>query len=363
MENDVSIEEFENIQKSRRVAISDFEKEIKDQDKLCRDTVNAWLCPFSWENQQETHRNTRSVCKDPGRWLLNDPRFQDWLSPDYCSKPLLWLNGIPGAGMTFIKSNPNDKPFLLSEIQGKTILASVVVDEARRVPNSTLAFFYCKHKDEMRNSFMAVVRSILAQILFRNPHLLPYFHEKASLSNSTILSSTDIAEEMLQTTLNSCERTYLIIDGLDECGQTERMKISSRFLKIAEALAPAEMDSIRCLFVSQDDGAARKTLGNLPTIRITTENKEDLKDFAAVWHEKIEVKFGILRSNDTHIANIISARAQGKYLTATKILILMFPGMFIFAEVLAKYLEGQLSRAALLAELNPATLPVKLDDV
>jgi len=194
---------------------------------------------------------------------------------------------------------------------GKTILASVVVDEARCVPNSTLAFFYCKHNDEMRNSFMAVARSILAQILSQNPHLLPYFHEKAYLSNGTVLSSTDIADEMLQTTLNSCERTYLIIDGLDECGQTERTKISSRFLRITQALAPADMGSIRCFFVSQDDGTARKTLGDLPTIKITTENKEDLKDFAAVWHEKIEAKFGKLRSNDTHIATIISARAQG----------------------------------------------------
>jgi hypothetical protein len=66
------------------------------------------------------------------------------------------------------------------------------------------------------------------------------------------------------------------------------------------------------LFVSQDDGTARKALGDLPTIKITTENKEDLKDFAAVWHGKMEAKFGKLRSNDTHIANIISARAQGK---------------------------------------------------
>jgi hypothetical protein len=37
--------------------------------------------------------------------------------------------------------------------------------------------------------------------------------------------------------------------------------------------------------------------------------------------------------------------------------------MFIFAEVLAKYLEGKLSRVDLLAELNPAKLPVTLDDV
>lgn len=38
-------------------------------------------------------------------------------------------------------------------------------------------------------------------------------------------------------------------------------------------------------------------------------------------------------------------------------------GMFIFAELFAKYLEDQLSRAEVLAELDPAKLPVKLDHV
>lgn len=194
---------------------------------------------------------------------------------------------------------------------GKTILASVIVDEVRRVPNSTFAFFYCKHDDEKRSSFMAVARSILAQILSQNPQLLPYFHEKACIG--AVLSSPEIADEMLHTALNSCEMAYLIIDGLDECKEAERNKISKRFLGIIEALPPANMDSIRCLFVSQDDGPARKTLGHLPTIKITTENKEDLKDYAAVWHQKLEAKFGSLRSNESHIGNIISARAQGTF--------------------------------------------------
>lgn len=194
---------------------------------------------------------------------------------------------------------------------GKTILASVIVDEVQRVPNSTVAFFYCKHDDERRSSFIVVARSILAQILYQNPQLLPYFHEKACIG--AVLSSPEIADEMLHTALNSCEMAYLIIDGLDECKEAERNKISKRFLGIIEALPPANMDSIRCLFVSQDDGPARKTLGHLPTIKITTENKEDLKDYAAVWHQKLEAKFGSLRSNKSHIGNIISARAQGTF--------------------------------------------------
>ena len=37
--------------------------------------------------------------------------------------------------------------------------------------------------------------------------------------------------------------------------------------------------------------------------------------------------------------------------------------MFIFAELFAKYLESQFSRAALLNELDPHKLPVELDHV
>lgn len=37
--------------------------------------------------------------------------------------------------------------------------------------------------------------------------------------------------------------------------------------------------------------------------------------------------------------------------------------MFIFADLFAKYLEAQLSKAALLAELDPNKLPVSLDQL
>lgn len=101
MMSGASIEDFEAIQTSRQTAIIAFEKQIRDQEYLRREIVNAWLCPFNCESQQQTHSNTRSVCKDPGRWLLDNRLFQDWHNPDYCSKPLLWLNGIPGAGRKF----------------------------------------------------------------------------------------------------------------------------------------------------------------------------------------------------------------------------------------------------------------------
>jgi hypothetical protein len=34
-----------------------------------------------------------------GEWLLSNVRFRNWYNLYHCLDPLLWLNGIPGAGM------------------------------------------------------------------------------------------------------------------------------------------------------------------------------------------------------------------------------------------------------------------------
>lgn len=187
------------------------------------------------------------------------------------------------------------------------------------------------------------------------------------MSNETTLESEIVAKEMIEIALKSCEKTYLVIDGVDECRRDDRQIIASFFREIIENLPITERVSIRCLFVSQDDGAFQKYFRDLPTIKIVDENREDLKSFALFWHQRIEEKFGDLKSKNYNISNIISARAQGKlmrwlYDGSTRI-ILMVLGMFIFAELFAKYLEDQISRAALIEELKPEKLPVNLDHV
>lgn len=98
----ISIADFEAIQNHRRIGINEFERKMKESHLHRKNTVRTWLCHFDCSGQQESHRGTRSICKDPGRWLLNHSLFQDWLDPDSYSEPFLWLNGKPGAGNTSI---------------------------------------------------------------------------------------------------------------------------------------------------------------------------------------------------------------------------------------------------------------------
>ncbi|KAI9683271.1 MAG: hypothetical protein M1822_006136 [Bathelium mastoideum] len=320
--------QFQAIQSIRNDVNNVFERERKTNEDLHRLVVKQWLSATDCEAQQNRHRNTRSICPNAGSWLLEHPRFQQWFSPDYCTAPLLWLNGIPGAG--------------------KTILASVVVDAVREISDVTLAFFYCKHSDPTRNSFITVARSILAQTLDQDPRLLSYFHEMASTTDSAVLSSVAIAKRMLETSFNSCGKIYVIIDGLDECERGERKNISTWLQGIIQELPTEEMNSLRCLIISQDDATTRKDLKDFSAIKMTTENHEDLRRFTAEWQKRIERRFGDLRPENRRLANTIFARAQG---------------MFVFAELLAKFLENLPSREDLFRELDPAKFPVKLDHV
>lgn len=96
--NQASPTELEGIQNYQVNSVHDFEREKENRDSHNRSIVMEWLSPFICETEQDRHTNARSVCKDPGRWLMEKYQFQAWFSPEFCRDPLLWLSGIPGAG-------------------------------------------------------------------------------------------------------------------------------------------------------------------------------------------------------------------------------------------------------------------------
>lgn len=100
IESQASIAEFEEIQKVREVAHIEF-RNARELDVDRRySKVLQWLSPASLEAVQEDCEKARSEYSGTGQWLLRDERSQRWFDRDFCSNPLLWLSGIPGAGST-----------------------------------------------------------------------------------------------------------------------------------------------------------------------------------------------------------------------------------------------------------------------
>jgi hypothetical protein len=238
-----------------------------------------------------------------------------------------------------------------------------VIDKLLETPGANVAYFYCKYGDEKRNSVDGITRSILAQLLAHNPDLLPYFHDRYCTSRSPI--SASVSEELLGISLDECRKTYIVIDGLDECGTAARRDITARFRRHVNGAT--ELGSTRCLFVSQEDGHAAGDLHGIPVIKIGDSNRADISRFAAEWHKKIVQKF---KTTTEDIQAIIVQRAKGRHLFTYLmdnmqylVLLICLPGMFIFADLFAKYLQGLDSINELNDQLRSENLPVELDSL
>lgn len=192
------------------------------------------------------------------------------------------------------------------------MLTSLVVEEAKKLVDVTVAFFYCRYEDPDRNTFVAVARGVLSQLLIQDDSLIPYLYEKTSRSGQTSLKTESLAKELLETAIKNHRKLYVIIDGIDECDRDQRKEIVSTFESLWESLPPADVDSLRCLFVSQDDSAARRDFARITKLKITeSDTKQDISAYANGWSMKIKDKFVLSQDYQQFVEDMISERAEG----------------------------------------------------
>ncbi|KAF9883214.1 hypothetical protein FE257_003841 [Aspergillus nanangensis] len=104
----------------------------------------------------ETNTKHKNICHDrapypnSGDWILRHPKVKHWLitNPDEPSKPILWVNGRPGTG--------------------KTYLASVLIENCKKDLGSITSYFYCNQTLGTNNYAITVLRDILLQLIYHH---------------------------------------------------------------------------------------------------------------------------------------------------------------------------------------------------
>lgn len=96
----VEIEEIRSLRRTTEAKLDNLQKADMARRKAA---VFRWLSSADTEVVHERHLKARSDNHNAGQWLLDDHRFQKWFDPVYCSTPLLWMNGKPGAGAYNLK--------------------------------------------------------------------------------------------------------------------------------------------------------------------------------------------------------------------------------------------------------------------
>jgi hypothetical protein len=77
---------------------------LKNQEEDDRNkkyfAVLTWFCAAqSTVSDHDNFRVARNPCSGSGGWILKHEKVQNWMEMDPPMSSMLWINGIPGAGM------------------------------------------------------------------------------------------------------------------------------------------------------------------------------------------------------------------------------------------------------------------------
>ena len=98
IETQASLYQFEEIQRMRVAAEAEFQAFREAEDLRRRRAVQDWLSAANTELDQEIKATVRADYPGVCRWILDNKSVQAWRGLSSRSSPLLWVNGIPGAG-------------------------------------------------------------------------------------------------------------------------------------------------------------------------------------------------------------------------------------------------------------------------
>lgn len=190
-------------------------------------------------------------------------------------------------------------------------MASLIIEECQKLDDVKVVYFYCSHQDDQRKTYLAVARALLAQLLIQHEGLLAYLHEQCISSGQVSLVSSQKCTELLETCFKTVSKTYVIIDGIDECDLAERKTLLTFVSSFTTNSDPP--GKLRTLFISQDENDIRRLLKASTVLRLTdAHNKSDIESYAAQWSSRIQQKFGLPDITRNHILAAVRDGSEGK---------------------------------------------------
>ncbi|KAJ7692540.1 ankyrin repeat-containing domain protein [Mycena rosella] len=182
-----------------------------------RTKILDWLSPI---NFFQRHAEISAVRQEgTGHWLLADVCFKEWKAE---SGGILWCRGISGVG--------------------KTVLASMVVDHLKlqfQNNNIGVACIYLNHKETETQTPSNLLAGLWRQLVFEKTisaqSLVHQLFQKHSETRTT--PSLDEIHAVLCSVVAEWSKVYIVVDGLDEYPDDERVILLKRLTVIQPAVS------------------------------------------------------------------------------------------------------------------------------
>ncbi|SPJ78936.1 uncharacterized protein FTOL_07327 [Fusarium torulosum] len=229
--------ESSNMIQDMKRKISDIEKKILLDDK--RERILGAFLAVNPRVEFEANKSLRHPMT--ALWLTESTDFQDWFNIE---KSRLWCSGIPGAG--------------------KSVIAGAIVDECLQLiqnqPNTALGYFFCTYKNPLTVLPCNILSALCYQLALQHEAafqiLEAYNNELDHSSHLPVPLKTSRLIEVLHDICGVFGRVYLIVDGLDECGDHTNETVRS-MKRVSTATANK---NINVALLSRDELEIREQL-------------------------------------------------------------------------------------------------------
>ncbi|KAI9762012.1 MAG: hypothetical protein M4579_000648 [Chaenotheca gracillima] len=259
-------------------------------DDQKRQEILSWISSLDFGAKQNDVLRQRS--EKTGTWFLESRQFEKWLAGD---QRVLWCPGPAGAG--------------------KTVLSSTVIDDLtqqfQKDPNIGIAWIYFDYRDQDRQILINLVASLVQQLARTcedSWERLSSLYD-AFVNHGTRPTLEDLSE-ILQLQTTSFDKTFLIVDALDEC--SEREETRRKFVRHLEKLP----STVQLLVTSRPLPAIHTLLGDAATLEIRADT-QDVRSYLEVQLENEEqLQENIERDPSLResILSTVAAKAQGMFL-------------------------------------------------
>ncbi|CZR41601.1 uncharacterized protein FPRO_11190 [Fusarium proliferatum ET1] len=193
--NEITLNDILEAHTARKKALEHYAETREFQERQDFHSMETYIHPPSYDEDLDRIRNTR--CEGTGSWLVQDQQFVSWAEGKEKSAQVLWLQGIPGAGKTF--------------------LASTAVDRTKDLGHSLFALL--SYRNDLKSP-IPIYHSLIFQLASQDRDL-------RTVLCSTIMDTTkDLKRDLkgnskfalntFSKLLQAAGPTYITIDGLDE---------------------------------------------------------------------------------------------------------------------------------------------------
>lgn len=181
---------------------------MKEQSKMMR-----WLSSTNFWGKQVNLLERAQI--GTGGWIFEDARFKSWLTG---RSRLLWCHGDAGAG--------------------KTILSAIIIDHLSSTlmtKHTGLAWLYIDYREHDLQTIETLFTNILVQLFRQRGEISKSMMRSLGFSWEGAKPTPAEYKSWLQEEIQNFQRTFIIIDALDEL---RTMELCKQFINELRSLSP-----------------------------------------------------------------------------------------------------------------------------